>query len=231
MRDLLASLLAYVKPKTRPIELPKDFSEVLATAIRSSGVLPPNAQVEVRRGIKPPPDPGADAPMTWPQWAKIMSDMSVDNEWTPCRFGTRCGDYNQMRFVFGITQRVFGIYRQPFTVCGNREKHGCEELLSALIWLPAGLGLGLFDTTATAVATAKLIGGQLESLESPDVSETAHAAWHAIMPRLRQEMAFNGIVPHPDHHAHDDVDGDPRPISIYIKSDEAILAGKPEKLA
>jgi hypothetical protein len=196
---------------------------ILRTKLAQTG---PEAPKEPpRKGIKPPPDPGSDTPMTFTQWRGVMGEIALNDDWSPCRFGTLYG-HDELRLVFGCTRGPFGIYRQPFDMCQGEDPIG-EQVLCALIWLPGGLGLGLFDEASIAIETVDLIGNRLAGFAHPASSEEARLKWFTTFEGIRSLMTFHGVVPHPSKHAHD---GNSAPLTVYTKSSEAVLTGKPEKL-
>jgi len=207
-----------------PVEAVNAMMEaILRTKLAQTG--PEASKQPPRKGIKPAPDPGSDTPMTFTQWRGVMGEIALGDDWSPCRFGTLYG-HDELRLVFGCTRGTFGIYRQPFDMCQDEGPIG-EQVLCALIWLPGGLGLGLFDEANIAIETVDLIGNRLSGFAHPGSSEEARHKWAVAFEEIRALMSFHGVVSHPTQHAHDGKSG---PLHVYTKSSEAVLTGKPEKL-
>jgi hypothetical protein len=212
-------------PWAPPAMIPVEAINSMMEAILRTKLAQAGQEAPPRKGIKPPPDPGSDTPMTFTAWRQVMGEIALGDDWSPCRFGTLYG-HDQLRLVFGCTRGPFGIYRQPFDMCQGEESIG-EHVLCALIWLPGGLGLGLFDEASLAVETVDLIGDRLSGFAHPGSSEEARLKWFTAFEGIRSLMTFHGVVPHPSKHAHD---GASTPLTVYTKSSEAVLTGKPEKL-
>lgn len=82
------------------------------------------------------------------------SIMGVDDpRWSFCKFATRSPRTSYAVWMTGVTCQQFGIYNKRFWCC---EPVNDERVLSALIHLPSGTGMGLFLTHDAARAAAEI---------------------------------------------------------------------------
>jgi len=181
--------------------------------------------------IKPPPDPEVDQPMAWEMWENLMGELRFPG-WTPCRFASRAGSptsTDKALFVFGCTKGDYGIFQREMYVCDLTVRSRDPRMVSTLIYLPSGHGLGLFSDRAAAASAADLACDLLANPPPTDDSDDSRAAWAALIDRIKKTWEFHGIAPSPTIHTHAGWMGNE--MSIYAHSENATFANRPERLS
>ncbi len=177
-----------------------------------------------RPGIKPPD------PMPWETWRTMMAAERVPG-WSPCMIGNR-GERGA-KFVYGLARDQIGMYRMPFDCCLQNEDHTesdmGEKVLTALVHLPTGLGMGVFETQADAALATDLMLPVVKDWTAldPDDYHGPNGLLTWLMP-IQTAWKFGGLRPHDDYHAHDQGSS---ALAVWHRSDVVVNAGRPEKLS
>lgn len=163
----------------------------------------------------------------WDKWAVDREALEANLPgWTACRFYNLVGP-NRGAGVFGAIKGPFGIWSQPYAVCGDDED---ETMLPALTHLNSGLALACFESFETAHKGAEVLA-TLDWAGMPQASP-AHEdreAWRERSVLVKETLAFHGIIHEPYRHAHDFKDPSGMVIPIYTMSEKGAAAGKPSK--
>lgn len=155
--------------------------------------------------------------LKWATWRKEAAILTKDAPgWSPCRFYNRVGP-DEGRGVFGVVKGDWGIWRSPYDICGDDFED--SMILPALTYLPEGLAMGLLLDTPTAVAAAEIVR-TLDWSQMPEANEIEanRDAWAARNQLVKKTLAFHGIAPDPERHAHESYGG--TALSIYARAEE-----------
>lgn len=163
------------------------------------------------------PDTGAvldGLPLPFEAMPRLRRDImgaADDARWSLGKFAVRSGNTVYAVWMIGLTRGQFGVYNKAFHCCEPVDE---ERILSALIHLPTGTGLGLFMTNETARAAAEIAmnmhGVDWLHAVNPEHAET----WQMdLVGRLRAAWRAMDIVPAP-FHSHD---GNQQAITVYMR--------------
>lgn len=181
-------------------------------------------------GIKPPADSRIDQDWTWDGWAAEQRKNDIPG-WSFCRFANRAGR-QRVGFVFGSVRGNFGIWQQPFRVCSvdadGLDTSSEQKVLTCLTHLRSGQGIGVFDNREVATQAAEMAEkiGQWANIDPDD-----HSSFGPLYERMATAWAGIGIHISLDSHCHDDVVAPGLMMRIFVRTDEAIMHGRPEKLS
>jgi len=169
---------------------------------------------------------GAGNYVSWEAWCADREALETNLPgWTACRFYHLVGPDRGVG-VFGAVKDPFGIWVQPYYICGDEE----ETMLPALTHLKSGLALACFESFATALKG-------VEALEKLDWSVMPQAllakedreAWRERSNLVKKMLAFHGITAEFSRHAYDMRDLSDSVIPIYCLGEKGPAAGKPSK--
>lgn len=229
----------------------KEIGEAILKQLQASGMIPAGADVKVshmpvfigsdepvgdsptNHGIRPPSDVGADG-WSWEAWSKEQRALAFPG-WAPCRFAHRCSPLvgaDTARFVFGITQGPFGIWKQNFDVCSTDDEGEYQReklILACLTHLPTGMGLGIFRHVGDAAMAADTMIRTSPQLADAAYDNAPGSPWSTLIERAVMAWKAIGIQPSFNSHAHDLSTGS-GPHFIMALGDN-LEAGKPEKLS
>lgn len=149
-----------------------------------------------------------------------------DRRWSFGRFATRTMRSPMATWMIGVTRDQFGIYMREFYCCSPIHE---GRMLSALIHLPSGTGLGLF-LNAEAARNAAEIAMNMHGIDwLKSVDPLNPTTWERdTASRLATAWRSSGIVPAP-FHAHED--GQDHPLIVHMQTLATTTNGKPEKLS
>lgn len=184
-------------------------------------------------GIKPPDDPSTEG-WSWAAWSMEMQSLAFPG-WSPCRFAHRTTPSDgpdQARFVFGLTRGPFGLWEQPFIVCGQDDDGDLAQertTLTCLTHLPTGMGLGIFNGKDSAALAADTAMRACPNWPTVDFATEPGSPWVVTVDRIRHAWTSLGIIASENAHAHDPSSGGGPYAIMGLASN--LEAQKPEKLS
>lgn len=245
IRRLLNLIHDATKPKEAPAEPNhEEIGRAILESLKARGMVPAGTKVEVRRGVAPPEDftPASIDPQTsWTAWTSIIADMprlGMDAPgWAKCRFGNRKGRQgDDMDWVYGIARGEFGIWMAHYGVCYHPEdEDGFSPAnsppiipLASMTHLRTGLGIGLFESAATAIEACSIVETMIDWQNAPvaDISPDDARYWSDALNRVHRAWEFSGIDYSPNYHAHA-TRGGPE-LGVWAKFENHV---KPERLS
>lgn len=206
--------------------------DTILEALIAQGIIPPGSRMKVSviplndaaktkmaQGGAPTAEMPVDPGETWTRWRMNAKQIAVPG-WSACRFANKWGWGDEVRWVYGVVQGPWGLWRQPYPVChhplegDDEEEFEPNEILYALTHLPSGYGMGIFKSATVAAEAVKAILPLVDWENAPETDSSLASidAWRDLCDKAKKAWTFNGITQSIDWHAHNGPGGEELPI-------------------